>query len=133
MYTSVHVLMYIMYMQVHQGAASGLEAAQGRPAAGGGQEAAVQCEQAGPHQVCHVLHGGVRDEVSLTLPVQSPSGLLPNDLVVADDDGDPDEDPGAVLLLVTDDLKRLLPTAKLGGIQRWSTERRHRLTEFIVK
>ena len=35
------------------------EAAQGRPAAGGGQEAAVQCEQAGPHQVCHVLHGGV--------------------------------------------------------------------------
>ena len=46
-------------MQVHQGAASGLEAAQGRPAAGGGQEAAVQCEQAGPHQVCHVLHGGL--------------------------------------------------------------------------
>ena len=69
-------------MQVHQGAASGLEAAQGRPAAGGGQEAAVQCEQAGPHQVCHVLHGGVRDEVSLTLPVQPPSGLLPNDLVI---------------------------------------------------
>ena len=122
-------------MQVHQGAASGLEAAQGRPAAGGGQEAAVQCEQAGPHQVCHVLHGGVRDEVSLTLPVQSPSGLLPNDLVVADDDGDPDEDPGAVLLLVTgrDGLKRLLHTAKLGGIQWRSTERRHRLTEFIVK
>ena len=57
----------------------------------------------------------VRDEVSLTLPVQSPSGLLPNDLVVADDDGDHDEDPVAVLLLVTgrDGLKRLLRTAKL--------------------
>ena len=35
--------------------------------------------------------------------------------MVADDDGDPDEDPGAVLLLVTgrDGLKRLLRTAKL--------------------